>query len=200
MPHSRPIRLPAAGFDLKPLPVSAVNPPDMFRVHGLQFPAISFRLNADHRFSHPEAPGGLLYVAEDFETCLWECFGDAILDKNSEINRALWGSKMLSRIESMIPLNFCDLATLSVRRTLGLDLSAMKHTELDVPQAWGLAIQNHPDAVDGLRYSSRFTGNPCIVLFERPGLASQLRETPVSLLAELDTADDFLDANRIALV
>ena len=76
----------------------------------------------------------------------------------------------------------------------------MKHTELDVPQAWGLAIQNHPDAVDGLRYFSRFTGNPCIALFERPDLASRLRETPVSLLAELDTADDFLDANSIALV
>ena len=107
---------------------------------------------------------------------------------------------MVSRIEATVPLVLCDLTLLSVRRSLGLDLSALKHTELGVPHAWGLAIQNHPDAVDGVRYSSRFTGNPCTVLFERPGLAAQLREIPVSLLAELDTADDFLDANRIALI
>ena len=200
MPHSRPIRLPAADFDLTPLPVSESEPLEALRVHSVQFPAISFRLNPDHRFSHPAAPAGLLYMGEDLETCLWECFGDAILDKGSEITRALWQSRRVSRITFVSPPNLCDLTILSVRRELGMDLSAMKHTELDVPQAWGLAIQNHPDAVDGLRYLSRFTGNPCIALFKRPDLASRLRETPVSLLAELDTADDFLDANSIALV
>ena len=200
MPHSRPIRLPASDFDLTPLPVSETKPLEAIRVHSGQFPAISFRLNPDHRFSHPAAPGGLLYLGEDLETCLWECFGDAILDKGSEITRALWQSRMVSRITFASPPRLCDLTILSVRRTLGLDLSAMKHTELDVPQAWGLAIQNHPDAVDGLRFFSRFTGNPCVALFERPSFASRLRETPVSLLAELDTADDFLDANSVALV
>ena len=198
MPHSRPIHLPATDFHLKPLPVSVLNTLEAYRVHSVKFPAISFRLNPNHRFSHPAAPGGLLYLGEDLETCLWECFGDEILS-HSAIAKVDWG-KRLSIIASTTQLRICDLTILSVRRTLALDLSAMKHTELDVPQAWGLAIQNHPDAVDGVRYSSRFTGNPCTVLFERPGLAAQLRETPVSLLAELDTADDFLDANSIALV
>jgi RES domain len=198
MSHSRPIRLPAADFDLKPLPVSAVGARDTFRVHSVRFPAVSFRLNPDHRFSHPKAPGGLLYLGEDIETCLWECFGDEILN-HSAIAKVDWG-KRLSKIAWAIPLKVCDLTLLSVRRTLGLDLSAMKHTELDVPQAWGLAIQNHPAKVDGLRYLSRFTGSPCIALFECPGLAARLRETRVSLLAELDTADDFLNANSIALV
>jgi len=198
MPHSRPIRLPAADFELKPLPVSAPVMLEAFRIHSVRFPAISFRLNSEHRFSHPDAPGGLLYLGEDLETCLWECFGDEILN-HSTIAKVDW-CKQLSKIASTTRLNLCDLTILSVRRALGLDLSAMKHTEFDVPQAWGLAIQNHPDAVDGLRYLSRFTGNPCIVLFARPGLAAKLRETPVSLLAALDTADDFLDANRIALV
>lgn len=198
MSHSRPIRLPAADFDLKPLPVSDLDTLVALRIHSVRFPAISFRLNPNHRFSHAAAPGGLLYLGENLETCLWECFGDEILD-HSAIAKVDWG-KRLSKISATNRPRICDLTILSVRRTLGMDLSAMKHTELDVPQAWGLAIQNHPDAVDGLRYFSRFTGNPCIALFERPGLASQLRETPVSSLAELDTADDFLDANRIALV
>ena len=198
MPHSRPIRLPAADFKLKPLPVSQLDTLVAFRIHNVRSPAISFRLNPEHRFSHPAAPAGLLYLGEDLETCLWECFGDEILD-HSTIAKVDWG-KRLSEVASTTHLNICDLTLLSVRRTLGLDLSAVKHTELAVPQAWGFAIQNHPDAVDGLRYFSRFTGNPCVALFERPGFASRLRESSVSLLAELDTADDFLDANSIALV
>lgn len=198
MPHSRPIRLPAADFNLKPLPVSAPGALETFRIHSVRFPAVSFRLNPEHRFSHPDAPGGLLYLGEDLETCLWECFGDEILN-HSTIAKVDW-HKQLSTITWITAPILCDLTALPVRRTLGLDLSAMKHTELDVPQAWSLAIQNHPNAVDGLRYFSRFTGKPCCVLFERPGLAAQLQETPVSLLAELDTADDFLDANSIALV
>jgi hypothetical protein len=198
MPHSRPIRLPAADFDLKPLSVSTPGAREALRIHSVRFPAISFRTNPEHRFSHPAAPGGLLYLGEDLETCLWECFGDEILHR-SAIARVDWG-KRLSKIAWSAPLKICDLTTLSVRRTLGMDLSAMKHTELEVPQAWGLAIQNHPDGVHGLRYFSRFTGKPCIVLFEQPGLATRLQESPVSLLAELDTADDFLDANSIALV
>ncbi len=139
-------------------------------------------------------------MAEDLETCLWECFGDAILDRKSEISGVLWRSKMVSRIESVSPLKLCDLTNLYARRTLSLDLSAMKHTELSVPQAWGLAIQTHPDAVDGIRYFSRFTDHPCVVVFEHPSLVGKLRETPLSLLAELDAADDFLAANSIALV
>ncbi len=198
MPHSRPIRLPAADFAHTSLPISELGTLEAFRIHSVRFPAVSFRLNPEHRFSHPNAPGGLLYMGEDLETCLWECFGDEILD-HSSIAKVDWG-KRLSKISSTAHLRICDLTVLPVRRTLGLDLSAMKHTELDVPQAWGLAIQNHPDAVDGLRYFSRFTGNPCVVLFERPGLAAKLRESPVSLLTELDTADDFLDANSIAFV
>ncbi len=198
MSYSRPIRLPAVDLGKKPLPVSAFEASEMFRVHSVRFPAISFRLNPNHRFSHPDAPGGLLYLGEDLETCLWECFGDEILD-HSAIAKVDLG-KRLSKVESTECLKLCDLTNLHIRRTLSLDLSALKHTDLSVPQAWGLAIQNHPEAVDGIRYLSRFTDRPCVALFERPGLTEKLRETPVSLLAELDAADDLLAANSIALI
>lgn len=198
MSQTRPIHLPAADFASQLLPVSVAGPFEAFRVHGSSFPAISFRLNPSHRFSHPDAPEGLLYLGEDLETCLWECFGDEILFA-AAIAKVDW-DKVLSRVSSSVPLRICDLTELRVRRALGMDLSAMKHPELDVPQAWGLAIQEHSAAVDGLRYLSRFTGRPCLALFERPGLAPQLQETVVSTLARLEAADDFLDANTIALV
>jgi hypothetical protein len=200
MSVSRPIRLPTADFDQKPLPLVSLNGLEVLRVHGMKYPAIQFRLNETHRFSHLAAPGGLLYSGEDLETCLWECFGEEILNPVAMISRAIWDSRKLSKIISRASFKICDLTQLSTRRFLGLDLSALKHTELDVPQAWGLAIQNHPDAADGLRYLSRFTGRPCLVLFERPGISAKLKEIPLALLPNLDETEKFLEANSIVIV
>ena len=134
---------------------------------------------------------------------VWQFPGYSVLQELPEVLAIFaeedWAKRM-SQIASSAPLRISDLTILLIRRLLGLDLSVLKHAELDVPQAWGLAIQNYPNAVDGLCYSSRCTGNPCTVFFKRPGFAAQFQETPVSLLAGLDTADDFLDANAIALV
>lgn len=200
MSVSRPIRLPAADFSLRPLPVTSVEGLDTVRVHLANYPAAQFRLNPFHRFSHPDAPGGLLYLGEDVETCFWECFGDGILDPGSTLARVDLENRRLSRIISQGRFKICDLTDLSTRRTLGLDLSALKHTELDVPQAWGLAIQSHSEKADGLRYFSRFTGRPCLALFERPGTAAKLTEIPLALLPDLDETEHFLAANAIALV
>ncbi|MEX1048391.1 MAG: RES family NAD+ phosphorylase [Akkermansiaceae bacterium] len=200
MSVSRPIRLPAADFYLRPLPLNEFRGLDLLRIHGAKYPALQFRLNESHRFSHPEAPGGLLYLGEDRETCLWECFGEEILNTGSMINRAIWGSRQLSKITSPAVFKICDLTELTTRRLLALDLSALKHTELDVPQAWGLAIQGHPEKADGLRYLSRFTGRPCLALFERAGTAAKLKEIPLALLPDLDETEHFLVANAIALI
>jgi hypothetical protein len=199
MSVSRPIRLPAADFSLRPLPVTSLVGLNTFRVHSAKYPASLFRLNPSHHFSHADAPGGLLYLGEEVETCFWECFGDGILDPGSTLARVDLESRRLSRIFSQSTFKLCDLTDLSTRRKLGIDLSALKHTELDIPHAWGLAIQSHPDAPDGLRYFSRFTGRPCLALFERPGTAAKLEEIPLALLPDLDETGDFLATHAIAL-
>lgn len=200
MPGSRPIRLPAVNFEQRELPFKMVSRLDVLRVHGLHRPALQFRRNAAHRFSHPDAEGGLLYMSPDLETCLWECFGDTILDSGSMISRAAWENRCLSRIVCAEVLKICDLTNLAVRRKLGLDLSALKHPDLVVPQAWGMAIQNHPERVDGIRYSSRFTAKPCMVVFERSGRQVRLTEEGLGALPELDGASEFLEEHSIALV
>ncbi len=173
---------------------------ETYRIHCAKFPAAQFRLNPSHRFSHPDAPGGLLYLGEDLETCLWECFGDEILDPGSMLARVDLENRRPSRIVSPARFRLCDLTDLSTRRSLGLDLSATKHAELDVPQAWGLAIQSHPDKADGLGYHSRFTGRPYLALFERPGTAAKFKEIPRALLPDLDETESLFAANAIALV
>lgn len=200
MAESRPIRLPAADFQARPLPVKILTGFKALRVHGIPYPAVQFRLASSHRFSHPDAPGGLLYAGGDLETCLWECFGDSILDPGSRISRARWMNQRVSWIESSSSFRICDLTDTKVRSALKVNLSALKHTDLDVPQAWGLAIQTHPDEVDGLCYMSRFTGKQCTVLFERSDLALKLKSKTEGNLVDLDEGVQFLSDNEIALV
>ncbi len=170
------------------------------RVHGLKRPAINFRLNPAHRFSHPNAPAGLLYLGESCETCLWECFGDSILDPDSLIPSQQWINQRVSEVTFKKPLRLCDLTQTAVRSALKVDLSALKHTDLTVPQAWGLAIQNHPEEVDGLLYNSRFTGERCLVLFERKTTASLLKSKISGKLIDLDEGERFLGDNQITLI
>ncbi|WP_367875049.1 RES family NAD+ phosphorylase [Luteolibacter sp. Populi] len=200
MAAPRPIRLPGPSFGSRPLPVTAVKGMDALRVHGAAYPAVQFRLVSSHRYSHPEASGGLLYLGFDLETCLWECFGDAILDPGSMIARSRWMNQRLSRIRSTASFRICDLTDLKTRSQLKVDLSALKHTDLEIPQAWGQAIQNHPDQIDGLFYPSRFTTGRCLVLFERGGSGATLKSSVIGDLPDLDEADSFLDENKIALV
>jgi len=195
----RPIRLPPADIALHELPTRSCEL-NVLRVHHVAIPAMKFRLSRKHRFSHPDAAVGLLYAGEDLETCLWECYGDSILEPVSEISKADWSARRLTRIVSSLPVKICDLAELATRRKLRMDLSALKNPDLAIPQAWGHAIQNHPDAADALRYPSRFTGKPCLALFDRPGLAGRCEETPLGALHELEEAAGFLETNSIALV
>jgi hypothetical protein len=142
----------------------------------------------------------LLYVGRDLETCLWECFGDSILDPGSVISSARWLNQRVSRIRASGAFRICDLTDAKTRTALKVDLSALKHTNLDVPQAWGYAIQMHPDTVDGLLYLSRFTGKSCMVLFERKGIATKLKSKTEGDLVDLEEASRFLSDNDIALV
>jgi len=170
------------------------------RVHGPGRAAIGFRSEATHRFSHPDIPGGLLYLGLETETCLWERFGDELLDGQARLAKSVWTNSRLSRVRSTDSLKICDLTDDAARLRLGVDLTALMHSDLAVPQAWGLAIFRHPATVDGLRYLSRLNQQPCLVLFERPGLAARLKETLVGTLPDLDEASEFLTNHAIALV
>jgi len=141
-----------------------------------------------------------MYFAEDLETCLWECFGDPILDPGAEISHVKWFHSQASEIGLNRPLLVCDLTDMATRRHLGLDISALNHADLAVPQAWGLALQTHRDNIDGFFFPSRFTGKRCIVLFDRPSVVAKLTSKPEEYLPKIDGACEFISKNHINLV
>ena len=83
---------------------------------------------------------------------------------------------------------------------MGVDKASLLATDLGVPQAWGLAVQQHPAAFEAIKYSSRFIDQPCLALFDRGGMAAQVQETLLGPLGRLDAAVDWLDERKAALV
>lgn len=200
MPASRKIRRPPATFSATGLPAKAFAGLSLLRVHSKDHPAICFRKSVNHRFSHPDAPAGCLYLGEAIETCLWECFGDELLDGQARLSLGRWQASHLSQVSSPSPFRICDLTDEAVRLAVGVDLASLMSPDLSIPQAWGLAMQTHSANLDGLRYLSRLNAQPSIVLFERPGIAAKLSAALMGPLADVPEADQFLMQQSIGLV
>ena len=102
-------------------------------------------------------------------------------------------SRKASEIHTKAELRLSDLTDLKV------DLRALKQPDLTIPQAWGLAIVNHPEKVDGFHFPSRFTGKRCTVLLHRKRLASAIKANLTTPFTDLEESANFLEANEIAL-
>ena len=196
---TRPTRLPPAHLDAEELPRTRQIARSWFRVHPRKSHAIFFNLKPTHRFSHPECPFPILYVAMDAETCLWEVFGDSIFDHGRAVPKAQWDDLAVSTI-AVPHLHLCDLSKTTTRSALTVDLAALMKDDLNVPQAWGLAIQRHPSQVPAVKYRIRFTGEPCLAIFDRGGIRRQLRESSRGGLNQFDSALTWLTKNQVTLV
>ena len=80
-----------------------------------------------------------------------------------------------------------------------LDLSALVHNDLAIPQEWGLAIQQHPANFQGIKFKSRFNDKVCLALFQRDGIETRLKGNLIDKLPNNDTAVDWLDKHKINL-
>jgi hypothetical protein len=199
MPAQRPLRRPVPDFADLVLPVTSYPARALWRVHARDASAIHFGLHPGHRFSHPECAVGVLYLAESPATCLWERFGDDVLNPDARVSLALWITRALSQVQ--VPdLRLCDLTDDRTRSRAKVDVSALIHPDLSIPQAWGLAIQRHPAGFDGLRYRSRFNQEPCVALFGRQSVVSRLGEARVADLVDAPEAEEFLSRHQVALV
>jgi len=133
-------------------------------------------------------------------TCLWEVFGDELLDSNSTLAAAGWKNRRLSRVQSKKTFKLCDLTDEKVRLKLGVDLGTLMQGDLSVTHAWGLALQTHPAAIDGFHFLSRFDQKTNVVIFNRTGQAAKFTETPIGDLPDVAEAETFLIDRKIAMV
>lgn len=65
------------------------------------------------------------------------------------------------------------------------------------PNAWSLAVFEHPGKFDGIYFRSRYSGETCVALFDRVEAVARGAATPLLAMPELD---EFLDRYQIAIV
>ena len=190
---------PGGDFNQRVIPVTRQPQRTWIRVHKSGAPAVRFGKFPHHRFSHPNCPFPLLYVGVSIQTCLWEYFGDDVFQRQRVISAAKWDGCCLSQI--LVPeLKVCALSLERTRDAMSVDKASLMATDFSIPQAWGLAVQEHPAAYEAIKYSSRFLDQPCLAIFDRGGLQAKLKEKALGSLSNLDAAVDWLDERRAALV
>lgn len=195
----RRLYTPGADFNRRTIPVTRQPQRAWFRVHSSGSPAIQFGIRAHHRFSHPDCPSPLLYLGATIPACLWEYFGDDVFGGQRVISAAKWNGCSLSRI-AVPQLKVCAVSQEPTRDAMGVDKASLLASDLGIPQAWGLAVQQHPAVFEAIKHSSRFIDQPCLALFDRGGMSVQLQETLLGPLNSLDAAVDWLDERKTALV
>jgi RES domain len=195
----RPLYQPGPDFNQRTIPVTRQPPRTWFRVHRSTSPAAQFEIRPHHRFSHPQCTFPFLYVGSSLSVCLWEYFGDDIFQGQRVISAAKWNRCSLSQI-AIPQVKACAVSLESTRDAMEVDKASLFATNLDIPQAWGLAIQQHPATFDAIKYSSRFIDQPCLALFDRGGLAARIHKTLLGSLSNVAPAVDWLDERKAALV
>jgi len=156
-----------------------------------------FSLNTAHRFSHKDCPHPCLYLAVDIATCLFERFGDKAYDQQKAVAQSLWSAHSISAIR--VPdLHVCDLSNARTLSAMMVDLSSLMHNDVTTPQEWGLAIQQHPNGFQAIKFRSRFNGKACLALFQRDGLERRLRASQLGALSNNDMAADWLDKHKVS--
>jgi hypothetical protein len=140
-----------------------------------------------------------LYVGPNLQTCLWEVFGDDVFQGNRTIASTRWLGRRVTQIR--VPeLRVCAVSLESTRDVMGVDKSSLLAADLSVPQAWGLAVQQHQAGFQAIKYTSRFVDQPCLALFDRGGLQGKLTSELLGDLEDLDEAVDWLHERKAALV
>jgi len=196
---SRAVWRPPADFSQRPIPVTRQPQRAWFRVHRIGQPAVFFGRFPHHRFSPPNGPFAVLYVAASIQTCLWEYFGDDVFRGQRVISAAKWAGCGVSRI--VVPeLKVCAVGLERTRETMGVDKASLMSPNLSIPQAWSLALQNHPSAFEAIKYPSRFLDQPCLAIFDRGGMPAKLHAQELGPLDKLDAAATWLDERYAALV
>ena len=197
-PTIRALRLPPPNLGNIRVPRTRLLARTWYRVHATRYSAAYFSVNDAHRFSHPKSPHPLLYLGSDVDTCLFERFGSLLYDHDNALNSSLWQANSVSSIQ--IPdLHVCDLTNPKTLSAIMVDISSLMHNDLSTPQAWGLAIRQHPATFQAIKFESRFNGKACLALFQRDDIEKLLVELLDQILPNSDEAVDWLRKHKLRL-
>lgn len=202
--------LPPPGITDRLLPVIMIDPHarPLYRVHRNSRSAIYFNQPSAskqrYRFDAPagSAPGrefGVLYGGFSLSCCVFEtivrdrfaCAPLPLLIEQTEFD-----TRSISRIvhRTAQPLRLADFT--QPLAPFGASTLIMSVNDYEGPNLWSEAVHDNVDKLDGIYFTSRFSGEPCVALFDRVRLA--VAGTAVPLLAATGT-DAFLTLHGIDL-
>ena len=106
-----------------------------------------------NRFDLPDGRYGVLYTAQDLETCVLEVFGDRWLKERVMAVAALPKFELLT-FAVRRELRVADLTGPALNR-LGTDANLFASNDYAMTQEWSRQLMIHAQARDGIRYHSR---------------------------------------------
>src|ERR1700738_100453 len=152
-----------------------------------------------NRFDLPDGRYGLLYTAQDLETCVLEVFGDRWLKERVVAANALPKFEVLIFAVQQ-ELRVADLTGSALNR-LGTDANLFASNDYTVTQEWSRQLMVHAQARDGIRYHSR--KNPRkhnYAIYDTTLAKASLRVLERRRLAALSELYTILDKYEVALI
>jgi hypothetical protein len=152
-----------------------------------------------NRFDLPDGRYGLLYTAQDLETCMLEVFGDRWVKERVLAVTALPKFEVLN-FAVRWELRVADMTGHALNR-LGPDANLFASNDYALTQEWSRQLMIHAQARDGIRYHSR--KNPRkhnYAIYDTTVAKASLRvleRRPLGALPELYT---ILDKYEVALI
>lgn len=202
---------PPPDFATRPLPLITVDfaARPLYRVHRnihgpvyFNKPSVS---TTRYRFDAPAgtsgaAEFGVLYGGFSLASCVFETI---VRDRFASVSAPLlieaqeFDERSITRVvaEPARPLRLADF-TQSLAPFGGSTL-VMAVNDYEGPNLWSQAVYGHVERLDGIYFHSRYSGEPCVAIYDCVGIAQSGGPVPVLYSPGID---DFLTKYQIALV
>lgn len=172
---SRQLRWPSAPaeFNALSLPVDAVVLSARWwnlRWAAHLTPATVFHASLSGRLTPESGSVKCLYLAENPATSFAELYGDDLAAASEAgATFTLAQQDMVDRVFANSPLGIqlrlYDLTTEGSAKRIGMDLATLYTAEVERPRRFAQRLHDHPEKFDGVRYISRHTQRPCMVVW-----------------------------------
>jgi len=176
-----PVALGAPDLDelhYRPLPIITQRLDDWWRVSAARYrTVVHFGKGRVYRFDDPLGDFGVLYAGGDYLTCVAE---SVLRDELRTGARPLYLSdleeRVIARLAGTDPVRLVDLTEAI---GIGLDNQITTIPDYSITQAWSRALYDHPEAPDGLYYTSRnYPKGQAIAVFDRALARLDIQEAP----------------------